>query len=190
MGEDTVKKAIEILNKRSSATYNPDSNIPSSIDHIMRSSSSEIKLSGAVNFENEGGTNRQYDEETKYYNHLFQYLVDNYKLDQNLAKSLVFTYGSNSLDVLNIGNELNLNTPLNSAANVLKSQVIYAIRYEMAMKPNDFLCRRAGLGFLDMKVAEENIEVVADLFAKELKWSASKLKAEKDEAKENIKFLF
>ena len=178
MGEDVVSFAVSLLNKRQVES------------NIMRSSSSEMKLSGAVNFENEGGTNRLYDDEIIFYQSLEKYLVKVYNISSELAKILVFTYGSNSIEVLNLGNQLNLNVPISSNVSVLKSEVIYAIRNEMAVRPNDFLCRRSGIAFLNSKNAEDSIDIVADLFSKELKWSSSKLTKEKQEAKDNIKFLF
>jgi len=197
MGEDVVTKVVEILkmrqekeNKESIESADDKESKEIKEFNIMRSSSAELKLSGAVNFENEGGSNRLYDDEIKFFNHLEKYLVKNYKISSELAKSLVFTYGSNSLVVLNIGQEMNLNVPISENISVLKSEIVYDIRHEMAVRPNDFLCRRAGIAFLNLKAAEESIDTVSDIFATELKWNSSKVEKEKEEAKQNIPFLF
>lgn len=49
--------------------------------------------------------------------------------------------------------------------------MLYAIRCEMAMKPNDVVCRRVPISFLDSKMAaDEMLPQVVEIFAKEFKW--------------------
>ncbi len=185
MGADIVDEVVKIIKNKEIAKEEGEEEL-----NIMRSSSSEFKLSGAVNFENEGGSNRQFDDEVNFFKHLEAYLIKKFEISEGLARDLVFTYGTNALEVLKLGKSLDMNVPISENVSILQSEVIYSIRHEMAVKPNDFLCRRRGLAFLNAKEAKENIDKVADIFGKEFSWSYSKLGTEKEEAKENIKFLF
>jgi glycerol-3-phosphate dehydrogenase len=71
----------------------------------------------------------------------------------------------------------------------MKSEVLYAVRHEMAVKPNDILCRRVPLAVLDAKAAAEVVKDVVDIMGKEKKWSTQKKKEEIDEAIKNLAYL-
>lgn len=53
----------------------------------------------------------------------------------------------------------------------LKSEILYAIRNEMAVKPNDIVCRRIPMGVLNTELATKMLTEVCDIMAKEKKWS-------------------
>lgn len=57
----------------------------------------------------------------------------------------------------------------------LKSEIAFAIKEEMVEKPNDILCRRVPLAFIDSKTAQELIPEIVNLIAKEKKWSKEKI---------------
>ena len=59
----------------------------------------------------------------------------------------------------------------------------------MAQKPNDILCRRVPLAFLNREAAEKAMPEVVEIMAKEKRWSASQKKKELDEALENIRYM-
>jgi glycerol-3-phosphate dehydrogenase len=40
----------------------------------------------------------------------------------------------------------------------------------MAQKPNDVICRRVPLSFVDVKGASEVLPLIVDIFASEFKW--------------------
>ena len=64
-----------------------------------------------------------------------------------------------------------------------ESEVLYSIMSEMAVKPNDVICRRVPVSFIDHKSTREVIlPRVVDIMAKELKWSAEQKKKEMEEA--------
>jgi glycerol-3-phosphate dehydrogenase len=42
-----------------------------------------------------------------------------------------------------------MNRRLSSEYSFLESEVVFGIRYEMAMKPNDVVCRRVPVSFID-----------------------------------------
>lgn len=54
----------------------------------------------------------------------------------------------------------------------IKSEIEYAIKNEMAVKPNDVVCRRIPIAFLDQKAAEGLLPEVVEILAKERKWTA------------------
>jgi glycerol-3-phosphate dehydrogenase len=48
----------------------------------------------------------------------------------------------------------------------------------MAQKPNDVICRRVPISFLDTKVAAEVMPKIVDIFAKEFNWDNTRKKQE------------
>jgi glycerol-3-phosphate dehydrogenase len=53
----------------------------------------------------------------------------------------------------------------------IRAEVVYAIRNEMAQTVEDVLARRLGLQLFDWRKSMVAAPVVADLLARELKWS-------------------
>jgi glycerol-3-phosphate dehydrogenase len=130
--------------------------------------------------------------ESQYEDHF----VFEYDLPRDVAKYLINTYGTQSLRVVELGKKHNLNQRLiksdESGVNdypFLKSQVLYAIQSEMAQKPNDILCRRVPLAFLNKDLALGVLPEVVEMMAKEKKWSTSQKKAELEEAIKNMAYL-
>ena len=60
---------------------------------------------------------------------------------------------------------------------VTTADVAYAARYEHCMTVEDFIARRCRIAFIDVVAAREAAVVVADVMAREHKWS-SKEKAQ------------
>jgi glycerol-3-phosphate dehydrogenase len=58
----------------------------------------------------------------------------------------------------------------------LKSEISYAVKNELAEKPNDVLCRRVPIAFLDSKAAQDLLPEVIEIMAKEKSWSAERIK--------------
>ena len=58
----------------------------------------------------------------------------------------------------------------------LKSEISYAVKYELAEKPNDIICRRVPIAFLDKKAALDLLPEVIEIMAKEKKWSDERIK--------------
>jgi len=57
----------------------------------------------------------------------------------------------------------------------MESEVLYAVYSEMAIKPNDVICRRVPISFIDTKATRETIlPRVVNIMAKELKWTEEK----------------
>ena len=47
----------------------------------------------------------------------------------------------------------------------MKSEISYAVKSEMAVKPNDVICRRVPIAFLNKKVAEDLLPEVVEIMA-------------------------
>eukprot|EP00672_Neobodo_designis_P023512 CAMPEP_0174830062 /NCGR_PEP_ID=MMETSP1114-20130205/2317_1 /TAXON_ID=312471 /ORGANISM="Neobodo designis, Strain CCAP 1951/1" /LENGTH=718 /DNA_ID=CAMNT_0016063845 /DNA_START=47 /DNA_END=2203 /DNA_ORIENTATION=- len=69
---------------------------------------------------------------------------------------------------------------------VLSAEVVHAVRHEMCLAPEDFICRRTRLAFLDAAAALAAVDKVTAIMAKELKWPADKAAKEAARAKEKI----
>jgi glycerol-3-phosphate dehydrogenase len=67
--------------------------------------------------------------------------------------------------------------------------VAYAASQEMAVKPNDVLCRRIPISFLDLEVAKSLLPEVVEILGAELEWSEEKKKQELADSLENIQYM-
>jgi glycerol-3-phosphate dehydrogenase len=105
-----------------------------------------------------------------------------YDLSYDIAHHLTQFYGSLCEKVLSI----DLNTRLHPDYPFVKSEIVYAIEHEMAVKPNDIICRRIPLAFLNERAAQDLLPTVVDLMSEKLNWSPEKAKSELNEALENL----
>jgi glycerol-3-phosphate dehydrogenase len=69
--------------------------------------------------------------------------------------------------VVRLGDAHNLNVRLHPDYDFLKSEVLFAAKYELAQKPNDVLCRRIPIAILNKKLAEELLPEVVEIMGKE-----------------------
>jgi len=91
----------------------------------------------------------------------------------------VHTYGTTSARIIEEG-ELSkkkglkgLNERIHPDYPFLKSEISYATKCEMAQKPNDILCRRVPIAFINKDAALAILDEVVEIMAKEHKWSSS-----------------
>ena len=90
--------------------------------------------------------------------------------DENIDNSLA-QYGSDAKKILNLANEEDLGEMLSSSLKVIKAEVVWAVRNEMARTVEDFLARRTRSQLLN---AQESIKIagqVASIMADELDYS-------------------
>jgi glycerol-3-phosphate dehydrogenase len=92
---------------------------------------------------------------------------DFYSVEKEIYAAIVTRYGSAYSTVLHTLKEHPSYTELLTGTNVYKGEVIYSIRYELALKPNDFLRRRTTLA-LEKGYSEACKKEVDELFKKEL----------------------
>ena len=65
--------------------------------------------------------------------------------------------------------------------------MLYAIQSEMAVKPNDVICRRVPISFIDTVATRDQIlPRVVDIMASELKWTEERKQKELKEAQEGL----
>ena len=65
--------------------------------------------------------------------------------------------------------------------------MLYSVQSEMAVKPNDVICRRVPVSFIDQKATQEVIlPKVIEIMATELKWSAERKAKELQEALQGL----
>eukprot|EP00347_Sterkiella_histriomuscorum_P017566 403348844 len=112
-----------------------------------------------------------------------------YDLPRDAARHIYHSYGTAALRVVRLGMDNKLNTRLHPDYPYLKSEVLYAVRQEMAEKPNDILCRRIPMAFVNKELATQLLKEVVEIMAKEKKWSKSQKQAEYDEALKNLEYM-
>ncbi len=79
-----------------------------------------------------------------------QEIASQHHLDKNAVESLIQKYGTRYKDVLQlIKNDFSLKERICNCSHVIKAQVIYALKVEMAQNPEDIIWRRLNLGYLD-----------------------------------------
>ena len=104
-------------------------------------------------------------------------------MPRDIAKHLVRQYGTACLRVVEVGKIRNQMARLHPDYSFIEAEVLYSMQSEMAVKPNDVICRRVPVSFIDHKASEETIlPKVADIMAKELGWNEERKKLEIAEA--------
>lgn len=93
-------------------------------------------------------------------------------------KHLLNTYGSSYHAIIALAVEdSSLLEPVSGDSDVIKAEVIYGVRYEMAQTLSDILMRRTDLGAAGM-ATDQQIKNVAEILTKELGWSSLRRKQE------------
>lgn len=93
--------------------------------------------------------------------------IHGYKKDVDSKNPLHF-YGSDQESIVQLAKSENLNGYLSEKLKIIKAQVIWAVRYEMARTIEDVLARRTRALFLDAEESTRIAPQVAQLLAKEL----------------------
>lgn len=117
------------------------------------------------------------------------HFIFNYDLPRECAQHLFHSYGTNALRVVKLGDEHKLNVRVHEEYPFLKAEILYAVREEMAEKPNDILCRRVPVALLNRQLALDLLPEVVELMAKEKKWSSAQKKQELQEAIDNLQYM-
>ncbi len=94
-------------------------------------------------------------------------------LDSARARRLVDRYGTEASEVVQLGKELGLLTPLGTGASPLEVEVVWSVRRESALSVDDFLARRTRLA---QELPDRGASLagrVAQLMGPELGWSSS-----------------
>lgn len=116
-------------------------------------------------------------------------------ISRDIAKHMVHTYGTSALRVLDLGLEnekaglKGTNVKIHHDYPFLKSEISYSAKFELAQKPNDIICRRVPIAFLNKAAAESILDEVIEILAIEQKWSSERKKDETKEARELLSYL-
>lgn len=69
----------------------------------------------------------------------------------------------------------------------VESEVLYSVQSEMAVKPNDVVCRRVPISFIDVDAAKNTIlPRVVEIMGDELGWTPEKRKQELQESIDSL----
>jgi len=106
-------------------------------------------------------------------------MIQNQAFDAETVRHLVEAYGPGAAKVLEItGEKPPLSSKIIGEAPYLLAEVVYAARYEMALRLIDFMLRRTQLAYRLTDHGRSIIQNVASIMANELGWSAETLAQE------------
>lgn len=124
--------------------------------------------------------NEQYPLRKSYIRFFANYIQEHYNVKWEVCKHLVKTYGARAFDIIKLAkDDKSLLEKFHKKLPMVRAEIIYQIRYEMAMRPNDILFRRTRIGTLDHQAMFEVLPTIIEIFAKEMKWDEAKKEAEK-----------
>ena len=106
---------------------------------------------------------------------------------KEIIQNLIFNYGKRYIDLLTDcqTNPISCDV-IHESRPVIKSQVIHAVREEMALKLSDVVFRRTGMGTIG-NPGEECLKTCAAMMSEELHWDSSRVQRELTEVKEAFK---
>ncbi len=105
------------------------------------------------------------------------------KLSEETMKQLVYNYGSEYLEIVKYINEDSTNAKrVSNTSYVIKAEIFFNIREEMAYKLADIVMRRTELGTAEYP-GKEALKTCADIMAQELGWDGSRVQREIEEVK-------
>jgi glycerol-3-phosphate dehydrogenase len=105
-------------------------------------------------------------------------MSDAYRLSGRMLHHLVRNYGSDYPDILKIIEEnRDWAEPVNGSLEVLKAEIVHAVRCEMAHKLSDAVLRRTDLGS-GKHPGRKALEECARIMAGELKWDEERVQSE------------
>jgi len=102
-------------------------------------------------------------------------------LDEDILRQLVYAYGSDYTQVLQVAaDQVDWLQRVSPASLVIKAQVVYAVREELAQTLQDVVLRRTELGTLGHP-GRDALEACAGVMAQELGWSRQQIERELEE---------
>lgn len=104
-------------------------------------------------------------------------------LNEKVIRHLVHTYGSKYMDILSYGEkDPSWLQTVEGSDEVLRAEILNAVRNEMALKLSDIVLRRTDLGSAG-KPDDKTLLAVADIMAEELNWDEKRINKEIQETK-------
>jgi glycerol-3-phosphate dehydrogenase len=158
-------------------------NEPTLKEKAIKCSSEYFKLKGSIDSYKEKYNKNDFLVETVFYEDLVSRMQEDFTfLSIKQITGLVERHGIYAIQILLEGERDKTNKAL--FEDYLESEVRYAIRNEMAIKPNDIICRRIGIGFLNDKISLDAIPLVSEIIGEELKMSKQEVLNMAQEAKD------
>lgn len=114
-------------------------------------------------------------------------LMEEFGIAEAAAHHLASSYGGKAKELLEV--DRSLNVPLVENHPLLKSEVVWALREEMAEKPMDILARRTSLAMLDAKAAEIALPEVIKIMGDHFGWSEERASKETTDALKELQQL-
>lgn len=152
---------------------------------IPNANSKYFKLKGSYNRYKENYSYEDFTIEKLFYKDIRKKLSQEFSfLNKIQIKGLIRRQGINAIKILVEGQKSGTNKIL--FGDILESEIRYTIKNEMAIKPNDIICRRLGLGFIDDKISLEAIPIISKILGEELKLSKSEISQMQEEAIKNF----
>jgi len=145
--------------------------------------SRNIRLIGAYTSKTLDKSEKNIDD---FINHYKRFLHEEYGLEWDTCTHLVEHYGTNAIQVVELGVQTGTNQKLHKDSPVIKAQVLFAVRKELAQNTRDVIFRRLGIGFVNQKTAVEVVPAVAELMAKEMNWDDKRKATEIENAKKTV----
>lgn len=110
-----------------------------------------------------------------------------HELSNDIIRQLVYNYGSEYSGILNLLKENpNWRERISNKSHVIKAQIIYAVREEMAQKLADVILRRTELGSAEYP-GKEALEICATIMSEELNWDEARVQVELKEVEDIYK---
>lgn len=112
---------------------------------------------------------------------LWERLYETSKMDGDICRHLAEKYGGKAHEVTKIALEsAEYRNRIHAAYPFIAAEVVYAVRYEMAMTLRDFMARRIRIEILDWDATIEATPFVAAIMGRELGWDATKTRQTSD----------
>jgi len=109
------------------------------------------------------------------------YIFQSYKqINKEILCRLIRNYGSKITEILDFDSSLNFNHEKINDTNLLKSEIVYAIRNEMALKLLDVVLRRTDIGS-GGNPGDKVLNSIVSIMKKELQWSEKRAQKEMEE---------
>lgn len=103
----------------------------------------------------------------------YKKIQSEFKFDEDVSQHLTDNYGTNAVEVARLAQITpELEERLVPEKPFLKAEVVYAVKYEMALEIRDFLARRIRLELSDIRMCIAAAPEVARMMASELGWSS------------------
>lgn len=116
------------------------------------------------------------DQEVQHYTSMTAFDLGQRGADQQWATYLVHNYGKRTKEIIEEARSSGESFELA----LIKAEVNFVWRYEMALHPVDFFVRRTGLAFFHIDRVRTWLDVVAKEFGRHQNWSTAQINLEKE----------